>query len=291
MSKVKYYPNFFCAGTQKAATSTLADMLRLHPDVFVPAIKELNFFATAKYDHIGVSYLDDIYKGKDSYPVRGDFSPGSMYIDEAASRIIDTCGSDVKVLCILRNPIDRAISAWSMFCQRGDETLSLEEAFEYEQQYKGTRHACGQTYEGYFDRGLYVRQIKNMLNTFKHVQVILFEDFIRNNQEVMNDIYDFLEIERMDIPLLKSNSRNTIKNKSLRKIYNVLAKKLGKSDLRNSRWFIYIKDFILKKVKKDTSSTNSEISPEFRNVLKNYYKDDIVKLEKLINQDLTEWKA
>lgn len=105
-------PKIFIVGTQKAATSSLHRYLIQHPQIQAGRKKELAFFSM-NYD-----------KGKRFYKQQFPFSinklfidatPHYLYHDSVPARIKETIGGAAKIIITVRNPIDRAYSAWSMY--------------------------------------------------------------------------------------------------------------------------------------------------------------------------------
>lgn len=106
-SKVRM-PDFICVGAQKSGTSWLYEQLRFHPQVSMKR---------KEYDHFFRSTDRDLYAKnfEDTPPgmICGDVSPNYAAFEEVAERIADVC-PDVKILHILRDPVERAFSQWKM---------------------------------------------------------------------------------------------------------------------------------------------------------------------------------
>lgn len=112
-------PNFFIAGAQKSGTSTLYRMLSRHPDIFLSGQKELNFFNQPNItDEAWADYLGNFAAAKGQRYV-GEATPHYFSCDKdgplnstIAKRIARYAGTELKILLILRNPVERALAGW-----------------------------------------------------------------------------------------------------------------------------------------------------------------------------------
>jgi hypothetical protein len=113
-------PTFLIIGAQKSATRWLRMNLGLHPDVFV-ADRELSFFNGNRFDN-GLDWYRSNFKGWDGEPVVGEATPGYMMWRHDPASIaarIDESLPGVRLVAILRNPVDRAYSAFIHHMLRG----------------------------------------------------------------------------------------------------------------------------------------------------------------------------
>ncbi|MEO8330056.1 MAG: sulfotransferase, partial [Candidatus Nanopelagicales bacterium] len=100
-------PSVIIAGAQKSGTTTLRGMMAQHPDVFMSTPKELHYF-DSYYDR-GIEWYSSCFAAGASFMHRGESTPFYMYNPTARKRMLTTL-PELKVICILRNPIDRAYS-------------------------------------------------------------------------------------------------------------------------------------------------------------------------------------
>jgi len=136
-------PNFFIIGTAKAGTTSVWYYLRQHPGIFLPQKKECHYYCSDDMPSQGRSQdnkyraIDtagdyaDLFAGSELAVARGEVSPMYMYYPKTAGRI----ASDVpnaKLIAILRNPADRAFSAYVHMVRDGYEKLSFADALEAE---------------------------------------------------------------------------------------------------------------------------------------------------------------
>jgi Sulfotransferase domain len=197
-------PNCFVVGAARCGTTTIYRYLLDHPDAFVPAErKELGWFSSA------VGRVDDfaLYcrlfepgKGKGA---RIDVSPQYLYSENAAALIRNTCGSEVRIVIIIRNPVDAARSLWHFQTSHGHEKLDLLSAIEAEESRKKNPIGLSGWPANYYyiDRYRYAPQIKRFINVFgvKQVRIFVFEKFF-SGQDGWSDLADFLQLDGRRIP-------------------------------------------------------------------------------------------
>ncbi|MBD3316175.1 MAG: glycosyltransferase, partial [Chitinivibrionales bacterium] len=110
-------PDFLGIGAQKAGTSWLDANLRKHPELFLPDMKELHFF-DARYDRGLAWYLAQFEEGAGQ--LRGEITPAYAMLKSREIEQVTTLLPNLKVIFILRNPIERAWSAARMEAKRMD---------------------------------------------------------------------------------------------------------------------------------------------------------------------------
>jgi hypothetical protein len=180
-------PNFLIIGAQKAATSTIYSYLREHPQVFM-ARKELAFFKRDYYYNRGMQFYSAHFNGWEGQKAIGEATPGYLHTPEAPKRIYQVV-PDVKLIVSLRDPIDRAYSAYIMQQSKGSESLgrSFEEAVKITPEY--------------IEHGRYYRHLMRYLSFFslKKLCILIYENLRTNPQQFYDNICDFLDIERVKI--------------------------------------------------------------------------------------------
>lgn len=115
--------NFLCIGAQKSGTTWLYSVLREHDKIGFPAGKEVHFWNTKLY--MGIEWyrnLFDISDGK----IHGEITPAYSILPDNIVSIISSHFPDLRLIYIIRNPIQRAWSSAKMALQRAE--MTLEEA-------------------------------------------------------------------------------------------------------------------------------------------------------------------
>lgn len=210
--------NFIIAGTQKGGSTALAKFLAQHPQIAFGIEKECHFFDHDTYfEKEKVNY--SIYhknwihillnqKKLSTYKIYGESTPIYMYWQECMERI-KLYNYKMKLIFILRNPIDRAYSQWNMNKDRLEEDLSFIEALKQEKTRRLISSNNDRLYS-YINRGFYSQQIEKIMNIFPHQQMLFLknEDLKNNHQQTLNSVFEFLEVDSCNkIEPRKINSR------------------------------------------------------------------------------------
>jgi len=296
-------PNFLIVGAAKCGTSSLHNYLNQHPDVFMPSYNEQGMKVKEPRFLIKDLVKDRLHNGVwdlKSYQalfnnVINEKAIGEStvlylyYYNEAIKNIKKYLGDDVKIIIILRNPLDRAFSAYTHVSRSLKEPLSFEEALEVEE----NRLENDETLTPmvmYKDMGLYHDMVNAYVENFKNVHVIMYEDFQQNTKEVVKKTLAFLGILRSGE--LDTHSKHNVGGKSWRFSFlkqffmkdNFIKKELRvifPKTLRK-RFRVFSEYFLKEKVK--------PINPETKKELISFFRNDVEKLEKLLNIDLKNWK-
>ncbi|MBA3646962.1 MAG: sulfotransferase domain-containing protein [Chitinophagales bacterium] len=287
-------PNFLCVGAQKAGTTTLYEILKQHPDIFLPQnVKETKFFVYPdKYEN-GLEYYEKEYFSEwQGQQAIGEVDPAIMFEEQAASRIHRSLGNKVKLIFILRNPAARAYSHFLMTQRKGFEELSFDEAISKEKD-RLVQNPAQKFNFSYLTRGYYSRQIERFKEYFpaENFLFLIFEDdFIKNRKITFDRIQDFLEVKRVGLDLdIRSNKAAAPKNKTVHELMrkrNAVRNTLSKimpGSLKKT-----IQDFISKKNIKEIEHSTLDVKKEME-LIQKFFMEDIQKLEKILYRDLSTW--
>jgi len=174
--------DFIGIGAQKSGTSWAYTCLYEHPEVCIP-VKEIHFFSRPRYSE-GIAWYEDHFKKCGEGKKRGEWSTSYLYSTEAPERI-HAAYPDVKILAILRNPVDRAYSQYRNTVRSGE--ISKDMSFD-EYSMKD---------ESVWRQGLYAEQLERYLKYFKKEQmlVLVYEDIQKDPILFMKQIHEFLGID------------------------------------------------------------------------------------------------
>ena len=296
---VEKKPNFIIIGAMKAATTSLYTYLKQHPDIFMTKVKEPMFFnnfnqitdfkVLANKSKKVNSLLDyfSMFSSVENESAIGEASPAYIY-NEKAPYLIKEHLPDVKIIAILRQPTDRAYSNF-LHTKRADR----ENVNSFEQAIKIEKERISDNWSPlyhYIQKGFYSVQLKRYYNLFpkENIKVYLFEDVVKNPKETLKDIFKFLNVdENIEIDVSKkSNVSGTPKGIlgfTLKKMryYNLMPKFAISNYLPT-----FIISLLFKSVYKDTEKLDSVLRKELTD---KYYREEILKLEKLIDKDLSNW--
>jgi hypothetical protein len=176
-------PTYVGIGAQKCASTWLHLILAEHPEVAVPAIKEIDFFSY-HYDH-GYQWYERCFRSAKPARARGEISP-SYFSDPAVPERIARYLPEAKILLSLRDPVERALSNHRHEVRVGHLTgpdLSFESGLKNNPMYVA--------------QGLYATHLQNWLRHFASAKilVVLMEDIEADPQAVCAKVYRFLGVD------------------------------------------------------------------------------------------------
>lgn len=243
--------DFMIIGVEKAGTTSCMENLSEHPDIYLAKDKK-HPGDELHYSDIHIFKGIDWYKNKFDYSYKcvGDKNPNIIYLDYTYP-IIQKMNPCIKSILFLRNPIDRAYSAWNMLNVRNKTYIknqnrkTFEQVINEELKYRiNESKSAFVSYSHYLQKGLYYKQIKKYLEFFprQNLCIIITEDLINDEIGTYNKIYDFLNVERIH------HNYNT----KLKGIYTQKEK-------------------------------NDDITPALKKIMVNFFKDDVKKLEEFLD--------
>jgi hypothetical protein len=196
--------DFVIGGTQKGGTSALDSYLRQHPEICMPETKkELHYFDKEE-NFIGPPNYKKYHANFQAGPqhrVIGEATPIYMYWTAAQYRIW-SYNPQMKWILVLRNPVERAFSAWNMETRRGAEHVSFKDATE--QEAVRCREALPLQHRvfSYIDRGFYAHQVRRLFNVFGagNCLVLLNEELRANHENTVRRVFDFLNVDSKVVP-------------------------------------------------------------------------------------------
>jgi Sulfotransferase domain len=201
---------FVVIGAQKAGTTTLWELLRQRPDVWVPAAKELPYFSHEEVYAEGLERLLMRHDAPDDDRPVGTVTPHYMHGWQAmttakiAARMAHDL-PDLKLVALLRDPVQRACSQHAMAAARGRESRSLDEAIEAE--LAPTALQAARTRPGdlntYVVQGEYGRILSEFLAVFPSDQlyVELTSRLAADPDLVLRRVLAFLGVRGSDLPI------------------------------------------------------------------------------------------
>jgi hypothetical protein len=222
-------PDFFIVGHQKSGTTALYEMLRLHPEVFLPTTKEPQFFSTDLHSTPRSSspaqngsprtleaYLSLFASAREDQRV-GDASPQYLRSQAAAGNIAEL-RPDARIIAILREPADFVRSFHHQLVHANQETEpDLRAAVGLEASRREGRNVPRRAYQPkallYSEHVRYVEQLRRFHAAFPEdqVRVLIYDDFRRDNLAVLRRLLEFLDVDP-SLPL------EAIETKPLKKV-------------------------------------------------------------------------
>ena len=204
-------PTFVIAGSQKCGTTSLAAALRQHRQVHVARPKEIHFFD--RHFKRGLEWYAEQFSPRDHHLQIGEATPAYLDDHVARKRITRTL-PDLKVVILLRNPVDRAYSHYWHKRRLGDEPLAtLEEAVtaEPERLAEAGPRPRNRLRHAYVDRGHYMDRIDPLVAAHgrERVHVMLLDDLVAQPKRTLRSLLTFLEVDPGPARRMKVQQRNT----------------------------------------------------------------------------------
>jgi hypothetical protein len=293
-------PNFIVIGAAKCGTTSLHRYLNQHPQIFMSAYGEPSYFAhqdevlnfqgpgDAEWKFVtDLTAYEALFDGARGEKAIGEISPRYLYFEKSAERMRALIPK-VRIIAILRNPVDRAYSHFLMNTQRHCEpAATLMEAVELE---RDRVHKNWGWDWRYVSLGLYHQQLKRYYDLFPvdQIKVILYDDFRDNPVGMIQDLFHFLGVDESFVPDMSKRERPQYLAKSkgldqwvsqpssFKKIFHGW---VGANTRKR------IKDWILQR----NSAAVPPLAVDIRQALDQKFRADRVQLQKLIGRDLSRW--
>lgn len=297
-------PNFLIIGAPKAGTSSLYNYLQQHPEIYMSPVKEPHFFAFAdqKLSFRGpgdrerlqdtVTNLADykkLFAGVTNEKAIGEASTTYLGNPQAPERIKKYL-PQVKLIAIVRNPADAAYASFLHLLRDGDESIT-----DFSVALQAEKKRIADNWESlwhYKTRNFYYPQFKRYFDLFEpeQIKIYLYEDFQSKNQAVTQDIYQFLGVDPNFVPDLsyRQNVSAMPQNLSLNRL-------ISKPNVWKSTFNLVVPKSLRNILKTNLQSWNfnnfqkPEFSSAIRFQLLQEYQEDILKLQDLLNRDLSYW--
>lgn len=207
---LRLLPDFLIIGAQRSGTTYLYNNLSRHPCIMPALTKEVHFFdvrferAMDFYRAFFPLHLwKDIQQMRHQPLLTGEASPYYIFHPHVPGRIAKTL-PQVKLVALLRNPVDRAYSHYHHERRKGVETLSFEDAIEHEAARlagEEQRLQCDERYTSYnhqhysyLARGIFVDQLVRWLHVFPQEQLLIVqsEQLYAKPAAVLGQVLEYL---------------------------------------------------------------------------------------------------
>jgi hypothetical protein len=177
-------PNLVVIGAQKCGTSALHYYLSLHPEVSMSNPKELNFFIKPQWDRESVEWYESHFQ--EPTKVRGESSPNytTQPKKKGAARRMHSLIPEAKLIYMVRDPLERIVSAYIHNVSEGRETKDLFEALTHQR-------------STYLVRSAYHRQVTRFMKFYPRSQLLVLEqdDLLERREETLRQLFRFLEVD------------------------------------------------------------------------------------------------
>jgi len=290
-------PNFLIVGAAKSGTTSLYNYLSQHRDIFMPRWKELSFFIGDPFGPLHKvkkpEYYYRVFAKASNQLAVGEASTSYLYDESAPGQIKKLLGT-IKIIIILRNPVYMAYSLYNHQVRRGGETLkTFESALAEEDSRRKNimfRKKCYGWHANYYyyHRGLYYKQVKRYLDLFEkdNVLIFLYEELASDAVKLSQETFRFLGVDDTFVPVIKVHN-------PAGKIINIPRFWEDYGLFQKTISFVFSKNLIKKMphlLRNIGRKPPPPINPATAQQLAKRFHNDICRLEKLIDKDLSSWK-
>jgi hypothetical protein len=293
-------PNFLIAGTARSGTTSLYYYLKQHPEIGFPSRKEPKYFSSLglEFPHRGpgdntvdqavvrdfASY-QKLFNGLERYKRVGEASSDYLFNYRHSAQAIRRTLNDIPIILCLRNPVDRAYSAYNNLVRDQREKLEFADALAAEESRLADNWDWMWAYKA---GGLYADQVAAYQQAFSRVKVILFDDLVQDTKAVVHDLFLFLEVDK-EHPV-DTSTRYSHSGKARNKLIAFLSR-------RDNPVAFAMRKAALKVIPRTALEhaanhllAKQAMNKDVHNELKAYFRQDILRLETLIGQNLERWK-
>jgi len=291
--------NFYVIGAARSGTTSLHHYLGQHPEIYMCPVKEPNFYAfdgsTAHLRGPSAQWLSDhSVVSRSAYAALFENAGNARAIGEVSPLYLSTAGSaeriqhenpGAKMVAILRHPVDRAFASFVAHRREGWEPCAnFREAFDDD----GRRVEEGWVLQSLFSAGCYAEKLTPYYQRFlsTQIRVYLYEDLVQAPAALMADLFAFLDVDSDFVPDLASRYNES------GEIRNPLVALLWKHSYRlrrELRRFLpkSLRDLAYARITRDLH--RPYLDDRLRAELTERYRDEIVRLQNMIDRDLSHW--
>lgn len=278
MTMFRRLPNFLYLGPDKSGSSWLFEVLRHHPDCFVPACKDVYYF-DEHYDRGMDWYLKFFEDAPRDVISMGELSHSYLFSMDAADRIRRDL-PEVKLMASLRQPVERCYSHYLYLVSSGLVTTSFAETIDNR--------------PGLTRSSFYAKSVEGYLERFgpERLKILFFDDLKRDPRAYAGQVYDFLGLsfnKAFDYgkKVREARTARNVLMARLAKRGALMARKLGLVNLVGAVKHGIAGRLLYRPLKKDEVP---RMDPDVGKRLLERYIPDIEALERLLGVDLNHWK-
>jgi len=270
-------PRFIIIGAMKCGISSLYHYLQLHPEVGMSEIKEVDYFVAENNFDNGVEWYESQFKG--DFKTYGEASPNytKAHFFEGVPRRMHELLPDIKLIYLVRDPVERIISHYTHNYSEGREHRDINEAL---QNLSGNHYVmCSK----------YYWQLEQYLTYYAADQILVMPSCeLRNKRRsALEHIFTFLGVDSsFYTPAYEEQKHKTNKKRRKGPISRFVLESPVIKTLKH-----YLPDSLKDPVKKLTRREvkKPQLSPEMRNNLHEFLHSDIEKLRAFSKRSFTPW--
>ncbi|MCC6682294.1 MAG: sulfotransferase [Phycisphaeraceae bacterium] len=275
-------PNFLFIGAAKCGSTWVYRALRAHPQVFVPPAKDVYYFD--RYYHKGPHWYESFFRHVPPEALAvGELSHDYLFSPEAAQRIHHDLPG-VKLLAMLRDPIERAWSAYLFQKRNGTAGRDFDQTLERS--------------PNILQRGRYVEALEVYLNRFgsERLMVSLFDDLKADPVKLARDIYSYLGVDETfeftaarERALGASAARIGLVGAAVKRM-SWAARQMGMANLIGRvKDSAAVQRMLYRPLDARQREAEGRLTDSQKQRLCEYYQSDVDKLSRLLGRDLSHW--
>jgi hypothetical protein len=295
-------PNFLIIGAAKSGTSALYEYMKQHPQIYMSPVKEPNFFALegekldfqgpgdqeaiARWSTTSIEAYRMLFQGASNQLAIGEASPLYLYSPKAPHRLRHYA-PEMKLIVILRHPVERAYSAFLMMIRDGREPYdSFAQALQEED--SRIRNKWEHIWH-YKSMGFYYNQLVRYFEIFdrEQISIYLYEDLKKNPIGLLRDVFRFIGVDETFMPDMTSRPNISGLPRS-----TLLFSLLNRRNPIKTAVRPFLPHGLRKRILTYVDERNLIKPPLPTEVWKHLieeYRQDIVNLQNLIQRDLSDW--
>lgn len=306
MDEKKTKIDFIGIGAPKCGTTWIARCLSEHPQIYVPRMKELDFWNKKKifyktheewkYETLGIEWYEKQFASKKLGQICGEFSVYYLY-DDKTPQLIKKHFPEAKIIVCLRNPTDRLFShyihtKYNLYTKKNIKWPSFEQIIN--------------EHPDFLELGYYYKYLKNFFDVFKkeNIKIIFFDDLKKNPEKTINKLYSFLNVNNnYKSKSLHRNTNPTGSKTNPIKVHYFKFRNLGSSInivriIKKILIFLHLHNFLRKKIflsidnlinKITSNTTKPKMKKGTRKYLNKIYKPNNKLLLKKNSRNINIW--
>jgi hypothetical protein len=282
-------PNALIGGAPKCGTTSLADALTGHPDIFIPYRKELSFFHVDRNYERGLDWYERFFVEGSDKPIRIEATPDYLASQDSCRRIREDLPA-CRLIFLIRDPVARAHSHYWFRVRTGRESRTFIEALRDEQQSPDDP-------KGYLIRyGQYAEQLRRYFDAFQREQILVmrFSALIRTPEASLRSVQEFLGVSPMVTTLPNSNPASEVRSEALQDAVRRVT--IDRGPVTQSLRAV-VPSKIRYRLRQGLKRLNARPAAKpplelaAREILVGVYRSELDDLEALLGVQLDDWRA
>jgi hypothetical protein len=272
-------PSFIFIGPSKTGSTWIFELLRSHPQVYVPIAKDIYFFD--KYFHKGLSWYESQFSDCAEHQITGELSHDYFSSKPAIGRIHRLL-PEVKLVCCLRDPFERALSSFEHFQRNGMGSSDLAVAVK--------------EHPEIFEEGLYFKHLSYIFSKFDRsmISILFFDDLKADPAAFAQGIFEFLGVDKFyQSPVIgkKINKTGQSRSKIVSRITKEIAIIVRNFGFPGVVGYFKRSHTLLRVLYKETDATYAQrVKPDFPQEMISAYNQDLGQLQVLLGRNFSSWK-